>query len=90
MIQAYDCGNGLGVIVWACFWGDGRTMAYLIDGDFESKKHRFSANNYLEVLEAEIEPNYPGNKYIFMQDNTSIYKTKVMQWFKERGIETFD
>jgi hypothetical protein len=66
-------------------------MVYLIDRDFESKKHRFSANSYLEVLEAEVEPNCPGNRHIFMQDNTSIYKAKkVMQWIKERGIETFD
>jgi hypothetical protein len=80
MTQTYDCGKGLRVMVWVCFGGDGRTIAYLIDRDFESKKYRFSANSYLEVLEAEVEPNYPGNRYIFMQDNTSIHKTKkVMQ-----------
>ncbi len=29
-----------------------------MDRDFESKKHRYSANSYLEVLEAEVEPMF--------------------------------
>jgi hypothetical protein len=47
-----------------------------MDRGFETKKNRYSANNYLEVLDAEIRPVYKTNNnpgYIFMQDNTFIY-----------------
>jgi hypothetical protein len=54
MTQTYNYRKGLRMIVWVYFWGGGRTIVYLIDRDFESKKHRFSTNSYLEVLEAEI------------------------------------
>ena len=60
-----------------------------MDHDFKSKKHEYSANSYLEVLDAEIAPAYasldPG--YIFMQDNASIHTAyKVCDWFSEHGI----
>ena len=60
-----------------------------MDRDFESVKHRYSIELYLEVLEAEVYPIYsildPG--YEFMQDNASIYTAiKVKEWFEERGI----
>ena len=47
-----------------------------MDRDFESKKHGYSANSCLEVLDAMVAPaiaeiNDPG--YIFMQDNASIH-----------------
>jgi hypothetical protein len=57
--------------------------------DFESKKHGYSANSYLEVLEAEVEPMFEelDEGYLFMQDNASIHKAhKVMAWFTARGI----
>ena len=42
------------VIVWGAFWDLGHTNLYIIDRDFESKKHRYSANSYIEVLDAEV------------------------------------
>jgi hypothetical protein len=49
-----------------------------MDRDFESKKHKYSVNSYLEVLDVIVAPvitelNDPG--YIFMQDNASIHTT---------------
>jgi hypothetical protein len=60
-----------------------------MDRDFESKKHGYSAESYLEVLNAEVAPIFedlePG--YEYMQDNASIHTAqKVKDWFKDRGI----
>jgi hypothetical protein len=43
-------------MVWASFWDLGRSGLYIMDRDFESAKHGYSANSYLEVLEAEVKP----------------------------------
>ena len=68
MVQTYDCKKNMKVIVWGCFWDDGRTGLYIIDRDFESKKHRYSAESYLEVLNTEVEPVYCklGQGYTFI------------------------
>ena len=60
-----------------------------MDRDFESKKHGYSAESYLEVLEAEVAPIFedlePG--YEFMQGNASIHTAKkVKAWFLDHGI----
>ena len=74
MIQTYDAKKNMKVMVWAAFWDLGRSSLYIMDRDFESKKHGYSANSYLEVLDAEVAPIFsqlePG--YKFMQDNASI------------------
>lgn len=94
MVTTYKCGKNLKVMVWGCFWDNGRTGCYLMDRDFESKKHGYSAKSYLEVLDAEVEPAYtelndPG--YIFMQDNASIHTAhSVRDWFRERGLVVLD
>jgi hypothetical protein len=47
-------------------------------------------NSYLEVLDNEVEPNYLRPKYIFIQDNASIYIAhKVCDWFRDRRIPLF-
>jgi transposase len=81
------------VIVWAAFCDTGRTSLYIIDRDFESKKHRYSAASYLEVLEAQVLGWYRslGRGYVFMQDNASIHTAnKVEDWFRENHITTTD
>jgi hypothetical protein len=69
------------VIVWAAFWDTGRTSFYIIDRDFESKKHRYSAASYLEVLEAQVLGWYRilGRSYIFMQDNAFIHTARKVK-----------
>jgi hypothetical protein len=54
MVQTYDCKKNIKVMVWGYFWDLGRTSFYIMDRDFKSLKHRYSANSYLEVLEAEV------------------------------------
>jgi hypothetical protein len=72
------------VMVWGCFWDLGRSSLYIMDRDFESLKHGYSANSYLEVLEAEVKPIFEDldNRYEFIQDNASIHTAgKVTAWF---------
>jgi hypothetical protein len=60
-----------------------------MDRDFESAKHGYSAESYLEVLEAEVVPIFSSldKGYEFMQDNASIHRAKkVKAWFEKMGI----
>ena len=57
--------------------------------DFESKKHEYSANSYLEVLDTEVTLVYASlnSRYIFMQDNASIHTVYIVyNWFSDHGI----
>jgi len=43
------------IIVWACFWGNGKRYSlYIINWDFNLKKYKYSANFYLEVLQENL------------------------------------
>jgi len=89
IVQTYSTNKNMKVIVWGSFWDNGRSNLYIIETDFESAKHRYSADSYLEVLEAEVAPIFSTseNGYEFMQDNASIHRTyKVRDWFIDRGI----
>ena len=56
-----------------------------MDRDFESKKHKFSANSYIEVLDTHAQ--YMSDNLCFMQDNASIHTTqKVKDWFREQRV----
>ena len=62
------------------------TDLYILDQDFESKKHSYSVNSYIKVLDAELAGHHRLS-LIFMQDNALIYTAyKVQDWFKEQGI----
>jgi len=52
MVQTYGTNKNMKVMVWGSFWDTSRSDLYIIDRDFESVKHRYSAKSYLEVLEA--------------------------------------
>jgi hypothetical protein len=54
MVQTYDTNKNIKVIVWGAFWDTGRTNLYIMDRDFAAKKHGYSANSYLEVLDGEL------------------------------------
>jgi hypothetical protein len=90
MVQTYNCKKNIKVMVWGAFWDDGRSNLYLMDRDFESAKHGYSAESYLEVLDGEVAGIFenldPG--YEFMQDNASIHTAyKVRNWFAEKEIQ---
>src|SRR5579862_9921626 len=90
MIKIYSCKKNMKVIVWGCFWNKGRTSLYIMDRDFESLKHGYSANSYLEVLNVQVNSWYQtlDSGYIFMQDIASIHTAKkVKKWFASHGIE---
>ena len=89
MIQTYNCKKNMKVMVWGAFWDNGRSNLYIIDRDFESKKHGYSAESYLEVLNAEVGPIFEDLDagYEFMQDNASIHTArKVRLWFEGKRI----
>jgi len=94
MVTTYKKARDISVMVWACFWFVAgkicRSDLYIMDRDFESKKHGYSAKSYLEVLEDQMPRCWqPG--LIFMQDNASIHKSHtVMNWFREMGIPLVD
>jgi hypothetical protein len=57
-----------------------------MDHDFESKKHGYSANSYIEVLDNNL-PSCWSPGLVFMHDNASIYTAyKVCNWFTDMGI----
>ena len=54
------------VIVLVAFWGNGERLDLLIlKRNFESKKHKYSANSYLALLEDLVLLNYT-NDLIFI------------------------
>jgi hypothetical protein len=90
MVQTYGTNKNMKIMVWDAFWDLGRTNLYIMDRDFESQKHGYSANSYLEVCEAEVAPAFatfePG--YLYMQDNASIHTAHIVKdWFLEHRIE---
>ena len=88
-VDTYRKGKDLRVMVWAMFQGDGQRLElFIIDYDFESKKHGYSANSYIKVLNVIFPGNYIDNLY-FIQDNALIYTAnKVKKQFKDNGIDT--
>jgi hypothetical protein len=58
MVETYKKARDISVMVWACFWFIAgqieRSDLYIIDRDFESKKHGYSARSYIEVLNDQI------------------------------------
>ena len=67
------------VIVSTAFWGNReRSDLLILERDFESKKHRYSANSYLALLKDLIIPNYTDD-LIFIQDNALIYTAKKVK-----------
>ena len=89
MVQTYGTNKNMKVMVWGCFWDDARSDLYIMDRDFESAKHGYSAESYIEVLDAQVKPIFDtlDNGYEFMQDNASIHTaSKVKEWFRENRI----
>jgi transposase len=90
MVDTYHKGKDISVMVWGCFWGTihgiGRSELFVLERDFESKKHGYSARSYLEVLDDQLPKCWsPGLE--FMQDGASIHTARVVRkWFEDNGI----
>ena len=94
MIQTYRSSRDLSVMVRGAFWDNGKSDLYILGRDFESKKHGYSADSYLEELEGQVAPDFEmfdDAGYIFMQDNAPIHTAhKVRDWFISQGNTTID
>ena len=77
-------------MIWGAFWGSGRSDLYLLERDWESKKHGYSAASYIKVLDDNLGGIWePG--LVFMQDNAPIHSArKTKAWFEEMGIEVME
>jgi transposase len=90
MIQPKGKTQDISVMIWCAIWGDQQSDAYLLEPDWEAKKHSYSANSYINVLENNI-PGIWEPGLIFMQDNAPIHKVKkTIEWFENNGIEVLD
>ena len=86
MVETYQCGKDIKVMVWGMFWGGGRSSLVIMERDFESKKFGYSANSYISVLDDQVTQHWAPNRY-FMQDNAPIHTArKVQDWFKEQRV----
>ena len=83
-------GKAFSIMIWGAFGGSGRSNLYLLNRDFESKKHGYSAASYIKVLDHNLISIWePG--LLFMQDNAPIHKVKKSKlWFQEMGIEVME
>jgi hypothetical protein len=77
MIEQTPKGKGVSVMVWAaCLSGaGGRSELIVLDRDFELKKHDYSANSYIKVLQ-EATPTLWEPDFFFMRDHAPIHKAK--------------
>ena len=86
MVTMYNKGKLLSAMVWGCFWGHGRSDLYILDRDFESKKHGYSAWSYIKVLNDQLKRCWQPS-LVFMQDNAAIHTARsVKQWFEDEAI----
>ncbi|KAJ1308287.1 hypothetical protein OPQ81_004001 [Rhizoctonia solani] len=76
-------------MVWACIGWHGPGYMCKIDGNLNKEL-------YVEILDDEFKQTleYYGldmEEVIFMQDNASAHKAKIVQdWFQEHGLEVFE
>jgi hypothetical protein len=61
------------VMVWGAFWDTGKSNYYIMDRDFESKKHGYFARSYLEVCNAEVAPIFEQ-----LDDRYILYRTMLL------------
>ena len=78
------------IMIWGAFWGSERSNLYLLDRNFEFKKHGYSAVSYIQILDHNLADIWePG--LVFMQDNASIHRARKSKlWFQENGIEVME
>ena len=91
MIQTFDEGKGVSVIVWgANFNSCEHSKLVIIERDMVSRSRGYSANSYLQTLEEGLidipqDQDFPA--LTFMQDNARIHIAKnVLIWLEEQGV----
>ncbi len=78
------------ILIWGAFGGSERSNLYLLERDWESKKHGYSAASYVKVLDDNLTGiREPG--LVFMQDNALIHSVQTTKlWFQEMSIEVME
>ena len=76
MVQTYKKGKDISVMVWAAiWWWNGKVHKsdlVILERDWESKKHGYTAKSYINILEDQLHRIWePG--MVFMQDNAPIH-----------------
>jgi len=78
------------IMIWGAFWDSERSNLYLLDRDFEFKKHGYSAVFYIQILNHNLTDIWKSG-LVFMQDNASIHRARKSKlWFQENGIEVME
>ncbi len=93
-VQMYVKEKNIKAMVWGCFWLEGkqvwRSGLYIMNCDFESKKHEYFAHSYIKVLDNQLSTCWESG-LIFMQDNALIHMSyAVRKWFEDIGIPLTD
>ena len=80
MVITYKKGKDISVMVWAAiWWKDGKahkSELYILERDWESKKHGYTARSYIDVLEDQL-PRIWEPGMVFMQDNALIHNANL-------------
>ncbi len=75
------------IMIWEAFWSSERSNLYLLDRDFEFKKHSYSAVFYIQILNHNLTDIWK-SELVFMQNNASIHRVRKSKlWFQENDIE---
>ncbi len=75
------------IMIWEAFWSSERSNLYLLDRNFESKKHGYSAVFYIQILDHNLADIWE-SELVFMQNNVPIHRVRKSKlWFQENGIE---
>ncbi len=83
-------GKIFSIMVWEAFWGSERSNLYLLDRNFEFKKHGYSVVFYIQILKYNLTGIWE-SELVFMQNNASIHRARKSKlWFQENGIEVME
>ena len=75
------------IMIWEAFWDSERLNLYLLDWNFEFKKHDYSAVFYIQILNHNLIDIWK-SELVFMQNNALIYRAwKSKLWFQKNDIE---
>ncbi len=75
------------IMIWEAFWDSERSNLYLLDRNFEFKKHDYSAVFYLQILKYNLTDIWK-SELMFMQNNASIHRVRKSKlWFQKNSIE---
>jgi transposase len=87
MIQTYNKGKGVSVIVWAAISRSfERSELVVMERDPFVTRKGYSAVSYCDALEMGLIPVLEDD-YIFIQDNAPIHKSRyAMEWFEKVGV----